>query len=173
MPNVKLSDRQEEIRSTVKKWSNSGSLLTVLVGETITDYYGKDSHSCDNLAFLINELHNGNHKQYLNALKRILPLYVMVDLSFSKAGDNWNVCNTKGTPKSKKEKGEAANLAFEWENLKSLLQHPSLLVANKGKKKVKKESEVSFKDAVLAELEKGTSLDEMIALLHMICTEAA
>lgn len=165
--------RQNEIAAKLGQWHESGRIPVIELQTTLVDFYGKDSQSCENLQYLINTLHINGHTRYVRAVLKLLPLYLVVEVTFHKADNAYTVKNVKGTPKAKKEKGKAELEAFAWDDLQALLQHPALNVVGKGKKGKKAEEvqEVSFRDAVIAELNKGATLEQLINMMAEIAAE--
>ena len=186
---IVVTARQEVIRNAVKLWSNSGRTLVEVVQSVLVDFYGVDSQSCDNLQFLINELHGLGHKRYVSAVIKLLPLYVFVTVDFDRKANTYSVTNTKGIPKAQKAKGKANLEACAWDAIISLLQHPALNggkpkaeKAEKAEKAAKKSSvsvevetdplaQVTFRDVARRELENGITLQQLIDVLAELAGE--
>ena len=186
---IVVTARQEVIRNAVKLWSNSGRTLVEVVQSVLVDFYGVDSQSCDNLQFLINELHGLGHKRYVAAVIKLLPLYLFVTVDFDRKANTYSVTNTKGIPKAQKAKGKANLEACAWDAIISLLQHPALNggkpkaeKAEKAEKAAKKSSvsvevetdplaQVTFRDVARRELENGITLQQLIDVLAELAGE--
>jgi hypothetical protein len=175
MENVKeLSPRQVEIREGVKSFTNAQKGFVSLVASVLVGYWLNDSQNPVNVQFLIQELHDAGHPRYTRAVLQLVALYLPVDVTFKKADKAYTVVNRKGVNKKRKQVLCDTIGAYDWDGLNAILNHDALNGGSKkGKGKKEPEKEVTFRDVVLAELEKGTTMEQMIDLLAEICAEVA
>lgn len=104
--------------------SRSEAVVINIVHGVLAGYYGKDSHSTDNIEFVINELSRLNRKAALGRFLMLLMCYTFLDISNVRG--TYSVTNKKGIHRTQKAKAKAELEAFEWSELTRLSQHPLL-----------------------------------------------
>tara|TARA_R110002020_G_scaffold287099_1_gene502544 strand:+ start:1710 stop:2195 length:486 start_codon:yes stop_codon:yes gene_type:complete len=140
---------------------NAGVKFVEAFRLTIAEYYGKDSRSCDNVQFLLQELDKQGMPKYHKACKRLVSLYLPVTIK-----KDGTVENKGGIEKGVINKMNEAQEAYDWGILTSVLNHDALNIGKEEQAFDKAKFLTRLQGEAIKGVEKGVTLDELLAVMQ-------
>lgn len=164
---MKLSNRQQQIIDAIAQFKAGSRGIVRQYEFVLSEYWGIDSRSCNNLSFFLNALKR--QPRLLSAARKLLPMYAPVNVA--KVKGEYVVTNKQDVSKKAKArlKGEVKKLiALE---LTSLLNHPAIKVEVVFEWNERRQT--SFKSQVAKLIGNGVKVGDLIDLMEEAANEEA
>lgn len=168
---AKMTERQKDIRKAVAACKKGSTGVVTTFGAVINDYWNKDSHAPHHVQFLLNELQSAGLTTTLNGCKKLIQMYLPVNVTFKKKDKVFEVTNRDKVAKPTKEALKLKCEEFLTLDLTSILNHPQLKVEvafewNAAQK-------LSTKAYMKKRIKAGVPLKDLLDIMQTAATEIA